>query len=221
MKEIDKKSATELFSDEKSAPTKMKSLQDQIDYELAQALSIIEDTENVEQLNHESVVDVDSEFLDLTPQETEVILSNLLRADAETIESVHALASMIEETLDLIDQKVETPEISEQAEYLEHYQEEVGHHQNVVAFAPATKFVSQEEPNLIKLEMTGQTEMKLMIGSYQAVINLHSTNGVELSLADIKIVINEKEGCHIESKNGINLTIPLSIDILEHKKKAA
>lgn len=211
MKEIDKKSATELLSDGKPAMTKMQSLQDQIDFELNQALNIIDS--NVEEETivepetvEETQMEVDSEFLELTPEESTALLSNLLESNTETIENVHELASMIEETLDLIEQEeiMETEKIN-----------------NVVSLGATTKFVAREETNSIQFQMSGQTELKLLIGSHETTLNLNTDRGIELSIADIKITINETQGCHIESKNGINFTIPLSIDVLEHKKKAA
>lgn len=211
MKEIDKKSASELLSDGKSAMTKMQSLQDQIDFELNQALSIIdsnveEETIFEQEIVEETQMEVDSEFLELTPEESTALLSNLLESNTETIENVHELASMIEETLDLIEQEeiMETEKIN-----------------NVVSLGATTKFVAREETNSIQFQMSGQTELKILIGSYETTLNLNTDRGIELSIADIKITINETQGCHIESKNGINLTIPLSIDVLEHKKKAA
>lgn len=151
-------------------------------------------------------MEVDSEFLELTPEESNALLSNLLVSNTDTIENVHELASMIEETLDLIEQEeiMETEKIN-----------------NVVSLGATTKFVAREETNSIQFQMSGQTELKLLIGPHETTLNLNTDRGIELSIADIKITINETQGCHIESKNGINFTIPLSIDVLEHKKKAA
>lgn len=217
MKEIDKKSASELLSDGKPAMTKMQSLQDQIDFELNQALNIIDSTiENeeapfmqvqlVEQVEEGEDSEVNSEFLELSPEESNALLSNLLETKTEAIENVHELASMIEETLDLIEQE----EIMEREKT-----------NNVVALGATTKFAAREETNSIQFQMSGQTELKLLIGNHETSLNLNTQSGIELSIADIKITINETQGCHIESKNGINFTIPLSIDVLEHKKKAA
>lgn len=105
--------------------------------------------------------------------------------------------------------------------------------ENILAFEPiedsTENFESEEteveadQNSVLQMNTKGHVNMSLEmgLGESAARVTLDSTHGIEINIEDLKLTIDSNNGCIIELKNGMNFTIPLSINDFELKKKVS
>lgn len=190
---------------------KQMSLQEAIDAELLMAM---------EEVNEE----VNEEISKVINEEaSEAPTSTFSETETQTTPKVAVIEAMVLETITPFDkQELEDTTSSHQESYVP------GEISKKIISLKEKRESSAASPtsspvSFVESKVTGDVHFSfnLTLGESEVAVQIDTTNGIEIFAEDVEISINETQGCVISIKNGMNFTIPLSIEKNSLKKKAA
>lgn len=161
----------------------------------------------------------------IKPQaKTEMSLQEAIDAElAEALEEVSSLVNEIETTATTTTTMTnQTTEVRVEAEIIPSNTIAENEMENVIGINDK-KTTTATTTSSVESKISGEMNFSfnLTLGQIPVALQIDTTSGIKITAQDLQIFIDEEEGCVIKIKNGMNFTIPLSVEEISHKKKAA